>query len=127
MMVTSHNELLASVSETVEGMQLLAQRKVRVGRTIWGSNRTIDVIASDPHTGERLGIQCRYQGKSGTTYEKIPAQIDDIRAWPIRGIVVLAGDEFEQEFKGFLRATGFAIELDELDLWLRLFFGRDLE
>ena len=126
-MVASHNELLTVVSETVEGLQLLARRKVRVGRTIWGKNRTIDIIATDPETGEQLGIQCRYQGEHGTTYEKIPAQIDDIRAWPIRGIVVLAGEEFSAEFKGFLRATGFAIELDELDVWLRLFFGRDLE
>jgi len=126
-MATSHNELLRSVCEIVESLQLIARRKVWIGRTIWGSNRTIDVIASDPETGERLGIQCRYQGKSGTTYEKIPAQIDDMRAWPIRGVVVLAGEGFAEDFKGFLRATGHAIELDELDVWLRVFFGRDLE
>ncbi len=126
-MVSSHNELLAEVCEAIEGLGLLARRKTNVGRTIWGSNRTIDVVATDPDTGERLGIQCRYQGSSGTTYEKTPAQIDDIRAWPIRGIVVLAGEEFAEDFKGFLRATGLAIELDELDVWLKMFFGRDLE
>ena len=124
-MVSSHRELVSAVCETIEELELLARRKVRVGRTIWGSNRTIDVIATDPETGERLGIQCRFQGSSGTTYEKIPAQVDDIRAWPIRGIVVLAGDEFSVDIKGFLRGTGLAIELDELDVWLRMFFGRD--
>ncbi len=126
-MVKSHNELVKTVAETVESLQLLAQRKVPVGKTVWGSNRVIDVVASDPETGERLGILCRYQGTSGTTYEKIPAQIEDMRTWPIRGIVVLAGDKFTIEFKGFLRATGFAIEIGELDVWLRSFFGRDLE
>ena len=126
-MVASHNELVKAVSETVESLQLLAERKVPVGRTLWGSNRVIDVIAFDPETGERLGILCRYQGTSGTTYEKIPAQIEDMRAWPIRGVVVLAGDQFTAEFKGFVRATGFAIEFAELETWLRLFFGRVLE
>lgn len=126
MMISSHNDLVKAVCETVESFQLLAERKVSVGRTLWGSNRIIDVVAFDPETGERLGILCRYQGTSGTTYEKIPAQIDDMRAWPIRGVVVLAGDEFTLEFKGYLRASGFAIEFEELDAWLRLFFGRDL-
>lgn len=126
-MVASHNDLVKAVSETVESLQLLADRKVSVGRTLWGSNRVIDVVVSHPETGERLGILCRYQGTSGTTYEKIPAQIEDMRAWPIRGVVVLAGDEFTAEFKAFVRATGFAIELGELDAWLRLFFGRALE
>lgn len=124
---TNHKQLVSQVCEHVEALQLLAQRKVAVGRTIWGAKRTIDVVATDPDTGERLGILCRFQGQRGTTYEKIPAQIDDLRAWPIRGIVVLAGDEFSEDIKGFLRATGFAIDLDELDVWLRMFFGRDLE
>lgn len=124
--ITSHNELVKAVAEAVESLQLLAERKVPVGRTIWGSNRVIDVVAYDQNTGERLGILCRYQGTSGTTYEKIPAQIEDMRAWPIRGIVVLAGAEFTPEFKGFLRASGFAIDYEDLDAWLRLFFGRDL-
>lgn len=125
-MVASHNELVKVVSETVESLHLVPERKVSAGRTLWGSNRVIDVVASDLETGERLGILCRYQGTSGTTYEKIPAQIEDMRTWPIRGVVVLAGDEFTAEFKGFVRATGFAIELGELDVWLRLFFGREL-
>ena len=56
---------------------------------------------------------------SGTTYEKIPAQIDDIRAWPIRGIVVLSmATEFAENFKGFLRRLAWGIDLDELDVWL---------
>lgn len=125
-MVESHSDLVKAVSETVESLQLISERKVTVGRTLWGSNRVIDVVVTDLDTGERLGILCRYQGTSGTTYEKIPAQIEDMRAWPIRGIVVLAGDEFTAEFKGFVRATGFAIELGELDVWLRVFFGRAL-
>ena len=125
-MISSHNDLVKAVCETVESFQLLTERKVSVGRTLWGSNRIIDVVVSDPETGERLGILCRYQGTSGTTYEKIPAQIEDMRAWPIRGVVVLAGDEFPAEFKGFVRGTGLAIELGELDDWLRMFFGRAL-
>ena len=125
-MADSHNDLIREVAEVAEAMQLVAQRKVPAGKTIWGSDRTIDVVASDLESGERIGILCRYQGTSGTTYEKIPARIEDIRAWPIRGIVVIAGDQFPPDFRAFLRGTGFAIELDELEVWLRMFFGREL-
>lgn len=125
-MAESHNDLIREVAETAEAMQLLAQRKVPAGKTIWGSDRTIDVVVSDLDSGERLGILCRYQGTSGTTYEKIPARIDDIRAWPIRGIVVIDGDQFPSDFRAFLRGTGLVIETDELEVWLRMFFGREL-
>lgn len=125
-MVDSRKELIQEVVGWAEAIGLTAERNINIGRTIWGANRKIDVLISEPNTGERLGVICRYQEASGTTYEKIPADADDIRAWPIRGIVVFAGPGFAGEISAFLRATGVAISLDELDVWARLFFGRAL-
>ena len=125
-MVDSRKELIQEVAGWAEAIGLTAERNINIGRTIWGANRKIDVLISEPNTGERLGVICRFQESSGTTYEKIPAEADDLRAWPIRGIVVFAGPGFTGEISAFLRATGVAISLDELDVWGRLFFGRAL-
>lgn len=125
-MVDSRKALVEEVVAWAEAIGLTAERNVNIGRTIWGTNRRIDVLITDPNSRERLGVLCRFQESSGTTYEKIPAEADDIQTWPIRGIVVFAGPAFEGEISAFLRATGVAISLDELDVWARLFFGRDL-
>ena len=48
-------------------------------------------------------------------------------AWPIPGIVVFSGDGFSPYMRSFLIASGRAVELPDLEAWLRLFFGLPLE
>ena len=95
----------------------------RIGCRIWGARRNIDVVLKHPETRVSLGIECKYQGVSGSAEEKIPATIEDIRAWPIRGLVVYAGDGFSENIKSFLLSTGKAVEFDDLKTWLELYFG----
>lgn len=102
---------------------LKVERQVRVGRRIWGAQRRIDVVLKDPQTRVSLGIECKFQGTSGSAEEKIPAIIDDIGAWPIRGLVVYAGAGFSENLKAFLLSTGKAVALEDLDTWLELYFG----
>jgi hypothetical protein len=94
-----------------------------MGRRIWGSERKIDVILTNPKDGWRLGIECKYQGVQGSAEEKIPSTIQDIEAWPIKGIVVFAGEGVSANMRAFLFASGRAVHLDDLKPYLQLFFG----
>jgi hypothetical protein len=89
----------------------------------WGEAAT---PARNRETRVRLGIECKYQATTGTAEEKIPTTIQDISAWPIPGIVVFEGKGFSPFMRSFLVASGKAVEFEDLEAWLRLFFGLEL-
>ncbi len=124
--VSNGKELAQAVTELAKQLGLEAKEQVKVARRIWGSERYIDVVLTDPNTHKRLGVECKFQEDQGSAEEKIPTTIDDISAWPIPGIVVFAGDGFSANMKSFLISTGKAVQLKELEPWLRLFFGLPL-
>jgi hypothetical protein len=121
--VKSGTDLELQVVALAESLGLKTERQVRVGRRIWGAERRIDVVLKDPQTRVSLGVECKFQGGAGSAEEKIPATIEDIGAWPIRGLVVYAGEGFSSNIKAFLLSTGKAVELDDLKTWLQLYFG----
>ena len=125
--VTSGDALCKTVAALGESLGLLARHQFRCGRRIWGAERLIDIIFTHPESRRRLGVECKYQGTTGSAEEKIPAVIQDIAAWPIPGIVVFSGNGFSTNIKSFLIASGRAVELEDVEPWLRLFFGLDLE
>ena len=55
--------------------------------------------------------------------KKIPTTIKDIAAWPIAGIVVIAGQGFSENMRSYLYSTGKAVDVEDLETWLCLFFG----
>lgn len=121
--VSSGNALKEIVSEIGAGLGLAARQEVRVGRRLWGAERLIDVVLTDPTTRKSLGIECKYQGGSGSAEEKIPTTIRDIEAWPIPGIVVIGGEGFSEHMRAYLYSTGKAVDVEDLAEWLRLYFG----
>ncbi|CUS03603.2 conserved protein of unknown function [Candidatus Promineifilum breve] len=121
--VKNGNELKRVVVETGESLGLVASTEVKVGRRIWGAVRNIDVVLTDPLTRQRIGLECKYQGSTGSAEEKVQATLEDIRAWPIRGLVVIAGPGFSQNMRGYLISTGSVIDIQDLSDWLRLYFG----
>ena len=121
--VKSGAELEERGAAIATALGLETDRQVRVGRRIWGAERRIDIIVKDRSSRVSLGIECKYQGTSGRGEEKIPATIQDIEAWPIRGIVVFDGDGFSERLKAFLISTGKALEVEDLETWLKLYFG----
>lgn len=125
--VTSGDELKDKVAELGKELGLETRLEFKVGRRIWGAERRIDVILKHPKSTKTLGVECKYQGVLGTAEEKIPATIQDMKAWPIDGIVVFSGDGFTENMRAFLRSTGKAVALTDLEPWLRLFFGLPLE
>lgn len=124
--VTNGDGLVQAVVELAAVLRLEAATQFRVGRRIWGAERRIDVILTQPTTARRIGIECKYQGVGGSAEEKIPTTISDIAAWPIAGIVVFAGQGFSPNMRSFLLASGKAVELDDLEAYLRLFFSLPL-
>ncbi len=115
--------LEANVALLGAKLGLNVDRQVRVGRRLWGAERRIDVVLTEPGLRRSLGIECKFQGVAGTTEEKIPATIRDIEAWPIAGIVVYDGAGFSPNMVSYLLSTGKAVSLDDLEPWLRLFFA----
>ncbi len=121
--VTSGAQLRSAIAALGANLGLEAETEVKVGRRIWGAKRHIDVVLTHPSTRLRLGIECKYQSGGGTAEEKIPAIVQDIESWPIRGIVVIAGPGFSANMHGYLISTGKVVEFEDLDGWLRLYFG----
>lgn len=125
--VASGQGLVTGVRKLARKLDLEATEQYRVGRRLWGAGRRIDVILKSPTSGKALGIECKFQKKAGTTEEKIPTTIQDIGAWPIPGIVVFAGPGFTENMKSYLVSTGKAVALEDLEPWLRLYFGLPLK
>ena len=121
--VESGNDLRDRVAALGRDLGLDADTEVAVGRRIWGARRRIDVVLKESATRVSLGIECKYHGVKGSAEEKIPATLEDIRTWPIRGIVVFSGDGFSPNMKAYLLSTGMAVELGDLKTWLELYFG----
>jgi len=121
--VASGKELQDRVAAIGRALGLNVEIEVQVGRRIWGARRRIDVVLKHPETRVSLGIECKFQNVKGTAEEKIAATLDDIRVWPIRGIVVYSGKGFSLNMESYLLSTGMAVQLEDLKKWLELFFG----
>jgi hypothetical protein len=121
--VTSGGELRDKVAALGATLGLDVRVEVRVGRRLWGAVRHIDVVLTRKETGQTLGVECKYQGGGGSAEEKVPATIQDITAWPIPGLVVFGGSGFSSNMVAYFHSTGKAVSLDDLEAWLRLFFG----
>ena len=121
--VQSGQELERAVAELGRRLGLEVRQQVRVARRLWGAERKIDIILTHREARRSLGLECKYQGSTGTAEEKIPATIADISAWPIPGLVVFAGEGFSPNMRQYLLSTGKAVEFDDLEAWVALFFG----
>lgn len=124
--VASGDELERKVVDLARSLGLEAETQVRVGRRVWGAERFIDVVITNPADRRRLGVECKFQGGPGSAEEKIPTTILDIAAWPIAGIVVFEGSGFSANMRAYLVASGKAVEMEDLGPWLRLYFGLPL-
>jgi hypothetical protein len=124
--VESGDELERKVADLARSLGLEAETQVRVGRRVWGAERFIDVVITNPADRRRLGVECKFQGGPGSAEEKIPTTILDIQAWPVGGIVVFEGSGFSANMRAYLVASGKAVEMGDLEAWLRLYFGLPL-
>ncbi len=115
-------QLKQKVVELAWSLDLTTETEVSAARRLWGAKRRIDVVLKNRSTSKVLGVECKYQGTSGSAEEKIPATISDMEYWPIPGIVVIDGPGFSSNMRGFLMSTGKAVWFDDLADWLKLYF-----
>ena len=84
---------------------LKAYREVRVGKSIIGKNRCIDVFCVRDADSTAFAIECKFQDSPGTVDEKIPYALDDLDALPMAGCIAYAGKGFSEGVLHMLQAA----------------------
>ena len=115
---------------------LKVYREVRVGKSIIGKNRCIDVFCVREADSRAFAVECKYQDSPGTVDEKIPYALDDLDALPMAGCIAYAGRGFSDGVLHMLNASpraAYCLPLDgqgestidtrELDHLLAAHFG----
>jgi hypothetical protein len=130
------NLVAAYVSRRFGPRTLNVYREIRVGKTIIGKNRCIDIFCVAGDTQRAFAIECKFQDSQGTVDEKIPYALDDLQALPMAGCIAYAGQGFSQGVLHMLAASKHAAyclptvgqttttaETRELDHVLAVHFG----
>ena len=84
---------------------LKVYREIRVGKSIIGKNRCLDVFCLCEVTNKAFAIECKFQDSEGTVDEKIPYSLGDLEAMPLAGCIAYAGKGFSE---GVLHMLGSA-------------------
>jgi hypothetical protein len=84
---------------------LKVYREIRVGKSIIGKNRCLDVFCLCEVTNKAFAIECKFQDSEGTVDEKIPYSLDDLEAMPLAGCIAYAGKGFSEGVLHMLRAS----------------------
>jgi len=115
---------------------LKVYREIRVGKSIIGKNRCIDVFCLREEDSRAFAVECKFQDSPGTVDEKIPYALDDLDALPMAGCIAYAGKGFSDGVLHMLNASpraAFCLPLEaqadsssetrELDHLLAAHFG----
>ena len=87
---------------------LKVYREIRVGKTIIGKNRCIDIFCVSEDNQKAFAIECKFQDSQGTVDEKVPYALDDLRALPMAGCIAYAGEGFSSGVLHMLAASRYA-------------------
>jgi PD-(D/E)XK nuclease superfamily protein len=103
---TDYANLIASyVARRFGGRGLKVYREIRVGKSIIGKNRCIDVFCVREADNTAFAVECKYQDSVGTVDEKIPYALDDLDALPMAGCIAYAGRGFSDGVLHMLNAA----------------------
>ena len=89
------NRVASYVARRFGSRTLKVYREVKVGKTIIGKNRCVDIF-------------CVAEDSQGTVDEKIPYALDDLRALPMAGCIAYAGQGFSGGVLHMLAASRLA-------------------
>ena len=102
------NRVANYVATRFGSRSLKVYREIRIGKTIIGKNRCIDIFCVTDDTRKAFAIECKYQDSQGTVDEKIPYALDDLRALPMAGCIAYAGQGFSDGVLHMLAASRHA-------------------
>jgi hypothetical protein len=102
------NLVAAYVSKRFGSRSLKVYREIRVGKTIIGKNRCIDIFCVNDASEKAFAIECKFQDSQGTVDEKIPYALDDLLALPMAGCIAYAGAGFSDGVLHMLAASRHA-------------------
>lgn len=78
--------------------------EVALGTSTLGKTRRIDLLAIEQATRRALAIECKYQDSFGTTDEKIPYALSELKGMLVPGVIVYAGSGFSEGVLHLLKA-----------------------
>lgn len=90
------DRIAAYVHTNFSRFGLTVYTEVALGKSIIGKRRTLDVFMHDDDERRALGLECKFQGSTGTTDEKIWYSLADVEAMWIPGCLVYAGTGWSQ-------------------------------
>ena len=102
------NLVAGYVSKRFGSRTLKVYREIRVGKTIIGKNRCVDIFCVSEESQKAFAIECKFQDSQGTVDEKIPYALDDLRALPMAGCIAYAGQGFSDGVLHMLAASPHA-------------------
>jgi hypothetical protein len=103
---TDYANLIASyVARRFGARGVKVYREIRVGKSIIGKNRCIDVFCVREADNTAFAVECKYQDSVGTVDEKIPYALDDLDALPMAGCIAYAGRGFSDGVLHMLNAA----------------------
>jgi hypothetical protein len=102
------NLVATYLSRRFGSRHLKVYREIKVGKTIIGKNRCIDIFCVCEKSNKAFAIECKYQDSQGTVDEKIPYALDDLRTMPIPGCIAYAGRGFSAGVLHMLAASKHA-------------------
>jgi hypothetical protein len=102
------NLVASYLSKRFGARSLRVYREIRIGKTIIGKNRCIDIFCVADDSQRAFAIECKFQDVQGTVDEKIPYALDDLVALPIAGCIAYAGQGFSEGVQHMLAASRHA-------------------
>jgi hypothetical protein len=103
---SQYSSLVAGyVAARFASRDLNVYREVRIGKSIIGKNRSVDILCVCQSQELAFAIECKLQESQGTVDEKIPYALDDMRASPVPGCLVYAGNGFSKGVLHMLSAA----------------------
>jgi hypothetical protein len=102
------NLVASYISKRFASRTLKVYREIRVGKTIIGKNRCVDIFCVSDDSQKAFAIECKFQESQGTVDEKIPYALDDLRALPMAGCIAYAGQGFSEGVRHMLAASPHA-------------------
>src|SRR5687767_2005907 len=102
------NLVASYLSKRFGSRGLKVYREVRVGKTIIGKDRCVDVFCVSDDGPKAFAIECKFQDSQGTVDEKIPYALEDVKALPMAGCIAYAGQGFSEGVLHMLAASPHA-------------------